>query len=116
MSSPVTHIDLYGSDPNALATWYSEIFGWETESFPDYDYTVFRSGGKGIGGGFTKAEDGKPAVVPYAEVKDLQATIDAIVSKGGSLDTPITEVPGVTFAICVDPQGNRIGLALADQE
>lgn len=109
MTNPIVHLDFYGDDPATLAAWYKDVFGWEIESYPEYDYAVFRTGDDGPGGGFTK---GAPSVAPYVEVDDLQEYIDAIVSKGGKIEQPITELPQITFAICIDPQGNRLGLAL----
>jgi uncharacterized protein len=113
MGNPVVHFDIIGPEPEMTAKFYSELFGWHTQSFPELNYTMTDThAGGGINGGFAPTSEGQPSFVTfYAEVDDLQATLDKAESLGGkTLATP-TEIPNVvTFAMFADPQGNVIGL------
>ena len=47
----------------------------------------------------------------YAQVPDLQATLDQAVARGGKVVMAPTEIPGiVTMAMLADPDGNLMGL------
>ncbi|MEJ7837743.1 MAG: VOC family protein [Thermomicrobiales bacterium] len=111
MGNKIVHIEINGSNRSEIGSWYGSIFNWKIESHEEYDFTTFGTG-DGTGGGFATTEDAKPVVIPYISVDDLQATIDAILAKGGTLKEGITEMPFVTYAICVDPFGHQIGLML----
>jgi uncharacterized protein len=114
MGNPAVHFDIIGPDPETTGKFYSELFGWHTQTFPEMGgYTMIDAhAGGGINGGFGPTQAGQsPFVTFYVEVGDLQETLD----KGGSLGAktlvPPTEVPNiVTFAHFADPQGNVIGL------
>lgn len=111
MGNKIVHIDFNGSNRKELAAWYASVFDWELQSYDDMDYTTFGTG-VGTGGGFTQTDDGKPVVVPYVSVSDIRASVDAIVSNGGKILADVEELPMVTFAICLDPAGNQVGLVL----
>lgn len=111
MGNKIVHIDFNGSNRKELAAWYASVFDWKLQAFDEYDYTTFASD-TGMGGGFTQTEDGKPSVIPYVSVSDIRAAVDLIVSKGGSILVDVDELPMVTYAICVDPAGNQVGLIL----
>ena len=40
MGSPVVHFDVSGPDPETTAKFYSELFGWHTQTFPELSYTM----------------------------------------------------------------------------
>jgi uncharacterized protein len=47
----------------------------------------------------------------YAQVDDLQATLDKATSLGAKVILPVTDVPGgPTIAMFADPAGNVTGL------
>ena len=50
----------------------------------------------------------------FVGVQDVAATLDAAVAQGGKIIQPATSVPGVTFGLLADPQGQVVGLAAAD--
>jgi predicted enzyme related to lactoylglutathione lyase len=111
VGNKITHIDIHGTSRKEVADWYGGLFDWEITNYDDHDYSVYKTA-EGQGGGFMTSEDGKPLIIPYISVADLQVTIDAIVAKGGSVVTGITEMDTVTFAVCLDPFGNQVGLVL----
>ena len=111
MGNKIVHVDFYGSNRNELTAWYASLFDWKIQNMDEYDYSTFAAD-ENSGGGFATAEDGKPLVIPYISVNDVQAKMDEIVAKGGMVSVELTVMPEVTFAICIDPQGNRVGLVL----
>jgi predicted enzyme related to lactoylglutathione lyase len=46
-------------------------------------------------------------------VEDVAATLKAAEAQGGRVIQPVTSVPGVTFGLLADPQGQVVGLAQA---
>ncbi|MCA1839829.1 MAG: VOC family protein [Actinobacteria bacterium] len=115
MSSPVVHFEIATADPVALGEFYSKLFGWNVQSIPEPAYTVVdTASGRGINGGFGKAED-EQSVKVYIEVADLDAALKKIESLGGKTQFPPTVLPMVTFAQFSDPDGNINGLVLAAQ-
>jgi predicted enzyme related to lactoylglutathione lyase len=108
MSNAVVHFEFATADPEALAKFYSDLFGWNTQNFSaDYVLVDTASGG-GINGGIMKAADNFETI--YIEVPDLQKALDKIEKLGGKTVVPPTEQPMVTFAHFSDPAGNKVGL------
>src|SRR5580692_1432321 len=113
MGSPIVHFELIGKDAAGLKAFYSQLFGWEIgDLMPDMgNYGLIDGGSSGLPGGVGQSDDGKPRVTVYAQVDDLQATLDRAVALGGAVVMPPTEIPGVTWlALFTDPDGNVFGL------
>jgi predicted enzyme related to lactoylglutathione lyase len=110
MGNPVVHFEINGPDPELIAKFYGELFGWHLESNAELQYTTIDThGGGGINGGIGSAE--KPYTTIYIGADDLQASLDKAVSLGASTTVPVSDIPGVgTFAQFADPDGNLIGL------
>src|ERR1041385_5681323 len=105
MANPVAWFEIMGPDPEQTSKFYTELFGWQTQTLEGGYTTVDTLGGGGINGGFGASEDGKPSVKVYVLVDDLQKTLDRVAELGGKTVVPITEMNVVTFAIFSDPQG-----------
>ena len=72
---------------------------------------------RGIQGGITSVDDGKPTVNIYIEVDDLQAYLSKIERAGGRTIMPPTEVLNMTtIAMFSDPDGILVGLVKAAAE
>ncbi len=113
MGSPIVHIEFIGKDAAQLKAFYTEVFGWKIgELMPDMgNYGLIDGESSGLAGGVGQSDDGKPRESVYAQVPDLQATLDKVVALGGSVVMPPTELPGVaTLALFSDPAGNIVGL------
>jgi uncharacterized protein len=113
MSRPIVFFEITGPDAAALESFYGAVLNWTVESrpFPNYAYT--RAGtGPGLRAGFRQeAADVPPERLLYAGVPNVQETLDAAVAAGATIAIPTTTFPGVgTFAVFVDPAGNRMGL------
>lgn len=112
MAHPVVYFELYGPDPRALGSFYSELLGWSLNQMPGMDYAmVDTNGGAGISGGIAANPDKTAAQLFYVETADLQETLDKAESLGASTTMPVTTIPnGPTIAMFSDPVGNPIGL------
>jgi len=47
----------------------------------------------------------------FIGVEDVAATLEAATAHGGRVVQPATSVPGVTFGLFADPQGQVVGVA-----
>lgn len=115
MGAPVVHFEITGGTGNQLERFYGELFGWEINSNNPMKYGVVETGGGpgGINGGVGAAQDGGNRVSVYAQVDDLQTTLDRAERLGGKTILPPTAVPGgPRLAMIADPAGNVTGLIL----
>jgi hypothetical protein len=112
MANPVVHFEIRSADPDATRAFYGTLFGW---TFPDggipgYSYVETKVEGA-IPGGISPLQDGGPLVTFFVGVEDVAATLEAAVAQGGRIVQAATTVPGVTFGLLADPQGQVVGLA-----
>ena len=115
MGAPVVHFEIMGGQGNQLEKFYGELFGWKINSNNPMKYGVVDTGGGpgGINGGVGPSQVGSNRVSVYAQVHDLQATLDKVEKLGGKTILGPTEVPGgPKLAMFTDPAGNITGLFL----
>lgn len=110
MAHLVSHVEINGTDANALREFYGRVFDWQIQAIPEMSYNMVNaeppSPTVGIGAG-----SGGHYVTFYVTVPDLQATLDTVERLGGKTVIPPMEVPGyVTMAMFTDPEGHFIGL------
>jgi predicted enzyme related to lactoylglutathione lyase len=111
MGAPVTWFEIIGPEPAKLQSFYGELFGWELQRVPDFDYAMTHTHAEGmIDGGIGSSPTGDRYVMFYPEVSDPGVTLDRVESLGGKTLVPVTEMDMVTFAQLADPAGNRIGI------
>ena len=113
MGSPIVHFELIGKDAARLKEFYAQLFDWKIgDLMPDMgNYALIDGASSGLAGGIGQSDDGQPRSSVYAQVADLQATLDQAVALGGAVVMPPTEIPGaVTMAMFTDPGGNVVGL------
>jgi predicted enzyme related to lactoylglutathione lyase len=113
MGSPIVHFEIIGADAVKLKAFYEELLGWKIGALiPDMgNYGLIDGDSSGLPGGIGQSDDGKPRSTVYAQVPDLQASLDQAVALGGTVVMPPTEIPGVvTMAMFTDPAGNVVGL------
>lgn len=117
MGNPVVHFDLAGPEAELTTKFYGELFGWHIQSMPVPQGTynlIDTHAGTGINGGIMQSRDQQPFVTVYAEVDDIQATLDKAEKLGAKTVVPVTAMEMVTFALFADPDGNVIGLVKSD--
>jgi predicted enzyme related to lactoylglutathione lyase len=123
--NPVVHFEMPAEDRVRMATFYSNVFGWQTqlmgEEMGNYvTVSTSETDDKGrpkmpgvINGGFYPKSDDMPAQYPsiVIAVDDIRESIQKVTSaKGKVLGEPM-EIPGVgTYVSFIDTEGNRASL------
>jgi predicted enzyme related to lactoylglutathione lyase len=112
MANPFVHIELHTQDPEKAKKFYSELFDWTLEEYPDMNYTIINVG-EGTGGGIMKSPmpDAMPQWVPYVLVSDVAASTEKAKSLGATVLTNVTEIPDMGwFSMILDPTGAAFAL------
>jgi predicted enzyme related to lactoylglutathione lyase len=112
MANPFVHIELHTQDPEKAKKFYSELFDWTLEEYPDMNYTIIKVG-EGTGGGIMKSPmpDAMPQWVPYVLVSDVAASTEKAKSLGATVLTNVTEIPDMGwFSMILDPTGAAFAL------
>jgi len=112
------HIDVASGDPARARKFYGDVFGWQFDEYPGFDYIGVKTSLNGIESGIgelsaaTGTGPPRPAgVVPYLLAPDMDATLAAVERAGGEVLIRTTDVMGYgDFAHFRDPDGNVIGL------
>lgn len=108
MAAPIVFFDIAGQEDENLRNFYSSIFGWESDDTGQFKVNVVSP----LEGAIRKDPAEKRI---YIGVADVTETLDVIVARGGSVDTPRFEVPGVVIlGLFKDPAGNEMGLVETD--
>ena len=119
MGNPVIHFEVTGKDGAKLASFFSDLFGWQIDTNNPLSYgTVAReqnvgADGVGIGGGVGTAPQGGDGLVTfYVGVPDVDASLAKAESLGGTRLFGPAEVPGTPIVLgqFADPEGHVIGL------
>jgi predicted enzyme related to lactoylglutathione lyase len=104
--------ELLTTDAAAASAFYGEVIGWTVRDagVPGVDYRLFSSGGTDVAGHMTMPqgapEEMRPLWLGYIGVDDVDASVEAITSAGGSVHMPAMDLPGVgRMAMVADPQG-----------
>jgi predicted enzyme related to lactoylglutathione lyase len=106
--TPIVYFDLAGPDAKALAAFYSEVFGWQTNNFGQLTVEAKTP----LMGGF---RDDPAETMIYLGVPDVTAALEKVVAHGGRVHAPRYEVPGVVvLGLFYDVAGNRVGLVEMD--
>jgi predicted enzyme related to lactoylglutathione lyase len=110
---PILHIEIPATNPGAVGTFYSDVFGWKIETNPEHNYVTFQSEG-GFRGGFVGPSEPtykSDRLLVYLPTDDIDATLAIIEARGGKTVHPKTEIPHVGWwAVFTDPAGNHLGL------
>ena len=110
MADPVVHFEIGAADHQQLVRFYGELFGWDLREVSEGYTLVDTRGGQGLNGGIGRSNTGEPWATFYVEVDDLQASLDRAGALGGRTVLPVTEMPGMAFAMFDDPDGLLVGL------
>jgi predicted enzyme related to lactoylglutathione lyase len=115
MSGHLTHFEIYGEEPAALAEFYRELLGWQLERAEGVEYwripAVSVANG-GMGGGLTS----RPPIGPcgwmhYVNVECLDDCVTEAERLGGRVLRPKTAVPKTAwYAVLADPEGNAFAV------
>ena len=117
----VAHFEIYTDNPEAVQSFYREIFGWNFQKFEGgpVEYWLITTGPDdqaGINGGMTRPREGQnPGTLNTIAVASLDQTIKAIEQRGGKICVPKMAIPRVGWlAYAEDPAGNVFGIIEPD--
>lgn len=105
----LTWNELHTSDVMAATAFYGEVFGIEIEPVDGADpYWELKVGGRAVGGVTLLSND--PPNTPahwlaYFAVDDVDATVDALVKRSGTVLAPPFDMVAGRMAVVADPQG-----------
>lgn len=108
--------DLATTDPDAAATFYASVVGWQPEAVPDKDYTLFKTGPATMAGMMKLTPNLQAKGVPphwsgYIEVSDLDAMLAKVEAAGGQRRYGPDDIPDVgRFAVVTDADGAQFYL------
>jgi uncharacterized protein len=112
MPHPVVHFEIRSKDPDATREFFGSLFGWTYPEGGMPGYTYVETGIDGaIPGGISPLQGGTEMVTFFVGVSDVAATLEKAEAAGGRIVQPATAVPGVTFGLLADPNGQVIGVA-----
>jgi predicted enzyme related to lactoylglutathione lyase len=103
--------DLRSPDPDRAASFYSGVFGWDSQPMPEggADYRTFSLGGTDVAiggmGGMAGHDDVPPHWLVYFAVADFDAATAAAESGGGQVLGRAVETPYGRMAALTDPAG-----------
>jgi len=109
--------------PEAFQQFHGQLWGWTFEpAFADTElgaqYWIIKSGGMSLGGlqRSPSGESPRAGTRLYVEVEDLEAVLERILSLGGAVERPRTELGGDDrwFATALDPSGVSFGMWTAN--
>lgn len=110
MSAPIIIFDIAGPDNKELNKFYSALFQWKIDQGGSFSTAVASPTASPPTLQGTIRKDPAEKVF-YIGVEDVASKLAEVIEKGGSIDQPRFEVPGVVvLGLFKDPAGNRVGL------
>jgi predicted enzyme related to lactoylglutathione lyase len=105
--------ELHTPDVEGATKFYTDLFGWGTESLDmgGAPYTVVNVGGHGNGGIMPPQMGEPPSWLVYFGTDDIDASLAKISELGGNVLAPAMEImDGNKIAVAQDPQGAAFAL------
>ena len=118
----VVHFEIPADDAERAKAFYSTVFDWEMQDFPDMQYTIMmttpideqsqRPTTPGaINGGLMSRSKETPTPVITIGVDSVEEALKKVEAQGGTVITPSTPIPGMgAFGYFKDSEGNVMGL------
>lgn len=121
----IVHVEYSANNPEEAARFYTELFGWNIQKTPEFNYWTFAMPDGSGGGGFNPIGNNGPTengfevkpgtVITYISSDDIEADLARAEELGAKTVTPKMEIPGIGwFGLFTDPSGNMIGLFTAN--
>lgn len=108
-------------DTASAKKFYSEVFGWESETqemAPGMEYTIFKQGDHMVAGLVSPpgAENAPPYWAAYINSSDIAADVAKAKAAGAQILVEYMEVPNAgALAVIQDPQGAVFSLWKANE-
>ncbi|GAB4415401.1 MAG: VOC family protein [Anaerolineae bacterium] len=117
----VVHFEIPARDPQKIARFYRDVFGWTVEKWQGpVEYWLVMTGPEGtpgINGGLYKPEGSFSGTINTLEVDDLDAYLASVKANGGTVVMDKMAVPSVGWlAYCADVEGTVFGLMQSDPQ
>lgn len=112
--------ELGTNDTQQAGEFYSNLFGWTTQTFSGgpVEYTMFQNGDRGAGGMYKITPEMGPVPphwMVYFAVDDCDAKVQKATELGARVIKPADDIPEVgRFAILTDPQGAAFAIIKLD--
>jgi predicted enzyme related to lactoylglutathione lyase len=99
--------ELQSPDPDASASFYGDLFGWEIEQFPGMQerYLAIRNAGANNGGIRDLTPPTPPSWLVYFGVEDIDLALATVDQLGGSTLAGPIDIERAKIAVVADPQG-----------
>jgi len=121
MAGKVVHFEVPYDDADRARAFYQDVFGWQIQAVPEFDYNFVQTGPVSdqgmptqpgfIGGGMMKRQGDVDRPVITIEVDDMTAALAKVAEHGGSAvgeQLPVGDM-GIA-AYFKDSEGNLMGL------
>ena len=111
----MTHFEIYAEEPEGLAEFYRQLFGWRIEKAQAVDYYFIETAPEASdairGGLLRRPIEGPRSWVHYVHVHSLDDAIERVARLGGKIVRAKAAVPKTGwYAVAEDPQGNLFAL------
>jgi predicted enzyme related to lactoylglutathione lyase len=112
MSNPVVQWQIVATNPDAVAAFYRDLFGWQITTHNALGYREVSSGNGGTPGGIWPAPpEGHSFVQLFIAVTVVEQTVQQALKLGAAVIVPPASLPdGDTIAIVADPNGMTFGV------
>ena len=115
MPGILTHFEIYGDEPQKLADFYRELFGWRVERAPGVDYWRIHlpssENGNADGGLTYRPMTTSRGWMQYVSVESLDDSVAVAQRLGAQVLRPKTAVPKTAwYAVLADPEGNLFAI------
>ncbi len=113
MAHSIQHFEISANDRAAAAAFFSQVFGFTSQHFPEMNYTMVTTGDGSPTIGLNAVSEDNPAgrVVPYFTSDNVAATLEKASAAGGTTVMESTPIPTVgDIGMFMDPTGNLLGV------
>jgi predicted enzyme related to lactoylglutathione lyase len=120
MSGRIVHFEMPFDDGARARAFYGELFGWDLQEMPGFDYTLVMTGPSGdqgptepgfINGGMGPRRSPLEQPLVVVDVDDIVATLATVEERGGEVVGGRQQVGDMGFAAYFrDTEGNVVGL------
>jgi predicted enzyme related to lactoylglutathione lyase len=121
MTGRVVHFEVPYDDADRARAFYSDVFGWNIQPVPEFDYNFVQTGPVAetgmptdvgyIGGGMFQRAKEVPTPIITIEVDDMTKAVEAVAKHGGAVVGEPEAVGEMGIAAYfTDSEGNLMGL------
>jgi len=110
MGAPILEWQMVTTNPDQLARFYGDLFGWKVRTNNALGYRQIDTGEGSLGGGLWPSPPSAHSCVQlFVGVPDVDASVSHATQLGARVIVPRTALPdGDEMAILADPCGSRL--------